>query len=157
MDGSRRAGPADLDEVSRLWREAVAELDGQRGGALLAGSLNHPDLERFLRDGLEDPDRLFVLGLIDGYAVGLAAAVYEPDRREQVASVELMFVEANARRVGVAESMVPAIYEWASDRGCVGIDAPALPGNRAAKAFFEGQGFLARLLIMHSPLPRRHG
>ena len=33
------------------------------------------------------------------------------------------------------------------------MDAPALPGSRPAKAFFEDHGFVARLLVMHRPLP----
>jgi hypothetical protein len=57
----------------------------------------------------------------------------------------------------VAEAMVAALDDWARTLGCAGIDAPALPGNRAAKAFFEGQGFLARLLVMHRPLPPDEG
>ena len=32
------------------------------------------------------------------------------------------------------------------------MDAPALPGSRPAKAFFEDNGFVARLLVMHRPL-----
>ena len=37
-------------------------------------------------------------------------------------------------------------------RGCVGIDAIALPGHRAAKNFFEAHGFTARALAMHHQL-----
>jgi GNAT superfamily N-acetyltransferase len=157
MDGARAATVADLGVVARLWGDALAELDGQRGGALLAGSLSRPDLERFVHDGLEDPERLFVLGLVEGYPLGLAAATCGRVRTELVANVDLVFVEPKARRVGVAESMISVVADWAAARGCVGIDAPALPGNRAAKAFFEGQGFLARLLIMHRPLRRQDG
>lgn len=157
MEGARQADRGDLDAVSRLWRDAVAELDGQRGGPLLAGTLTHPDLASFLREGMQDPERLLVLGHIDDYAVGVASAVCERDRREPLAHIELVFVEANARQIGVAGSMMEAVYDWAMAKGCVGIDAPALPGNRAAKAFFEGQGFLARLLVMHQPLRRGDG
>jgi GNAT superfamily N-acetyltransferase len=157
MEGAKRAGPDDLDALARLWRDAVAELDGQRGGALLAGTLSHPDLEQFLRLGLEDPDRVFILGLIDGRAVGLAAAVCQRAGREPVASVDLVFVEPDVRREGVADAMIVAVHDWARAKGCAGIDAPALPGNRAAKAFFEGQGFLARLLVMHRPLRPEDG
>ena len=39
--------------------------------------------------------------------------------------------------------------------GCVGIDAFALPGHRAAKNFFEEQGFTARAIVMHHVLPPR--
>ena len=41
------------------------------------------------------------------------------------------------------------LLEWFRGRGCNGVDATALPGNRATKNFFEMSGFTARLLVMH--------
>ena len=67
--------------------------------------------------------------------------------------VETIYVEPSARQVGVGEVMVAAILQWCAERGCRGVDAPALPGSRPAKAFFEDHGFVARLLIMHRVLP----
>ena len=54
--------------------------------------------------------------------------------------------------MGVGEALVADLVEVATARGCLGIDAPALPGHRQTKNFFEGQGFTARLLTMHRPL-----
>jgi hypothetical protein len=53
--------------------------------------------------------------------------------------------------------MIELVVAWCAARGCAGVDAPALPGNRPAKAFFEDNGFVARLLVMHQPLPRSDG
>ena len=39
----------------------------------------------------------------------------------------------------------------------MGIDATALPGNRATKNFFEAHGFTARLLVMHHALAQEGG
>jgi GNAT superfamily N-acetyltransferase len=64
----------------------------------------------------------------------------------------LIFVEPNARQVGVAGSMLAAVVERCEEWGMAGLDAPALPGNRSAKAFFETQGMQARLLVMHRRL-----
>jgi GNAT superfamily N-acetyltransferase len=130
----------------------VEELDGQRGGALLAGTLVRSDPMQSLRVSLHDPDRLLVAGLIDEVTVGLASAVCDRERREPVARLELIYVEAPARQVGVAEAMVEVVLDWGRRLRCAGVDAPALPGNRTAKAFFETHGFLARLLVMHFPL-----
>ena len=41
------------------------------------------------------------------------------------------------------------ILTWCRARDCRGIDAIALPGNRATKNFFEASGFTARMLVMH--------
>jgi GNAT superfamily N-acetyltransferase len=131
---------------------AVRELDGARGGSLLAGTLVRDDLGAYLADGLRDADRLLVVGLIDDVLVGMGSVICDRTRQETVGHLELIFVDPSARQVGVAEAMVEIVLNWCAEKDCVGVDAPALPGNRPAKAFFEEQGFLARLLVMHHPL-----
>lgn len=152
MEHARAADATELELVAELWSEAVAELDGQRGGFLLAGSLAREDLSAELRDAHEDPERLLVIGFLDEVPVGFAAAVCDRNRRDPIGSIELIYVQPPARQVGVAEAIVTRVLRWAADLGCVGVDAPALPGSRPAKAFFEDNGFTARLLVMHHPL-----
>jgi GNAT superfamily N-acetyltransferase len=149
VEHAREATAEDLTSLARLWEMAVAELDGERGGPLLAGTLVRSDLTGSLLASMEDPDRLVVVGFIDDVAVGLGSVVVDRRRRELVGELELIYVEPRARQIGVAEEMLQEVLRWCEERGCVGVDAPALPGNRSAKAFFEGQGFTARLLIMH--------
>jgi GNAT superfamily N-acetyltransferase len=152
VEHARRATEEDLVALVALWQMAIRELDGVRGGALLAGTLVRDDLRAYLTDGLEDPERLLVVGLIDDVLVGIGSVICDRTRRETVGHLELIFVDPSARQVGVAEAMVEIVLSWCSEKACVGVDAPALPGNRPAKAFFEEQGFLARLLVMHHPL-----
>jgi GNAT superfamily N-acetyltransferase len=152
LETARPAQPVDLPVLARLWDEAVAELDGQRGGWALAGSLWRPDLPVFLSTALADPDRLLALGLIDEVPVGLASLRADRDRREPLGYLELIFVEPRARQVGVAEAMLELAEEHCTGWGMAGLDAPALPGNRSAKSFFETQGLQARLIMMHRPL-----
>ena len=75
-----------------------------------------------------------------------------------------LFVEREARAVGVGESIVELLVAFCTDAGCIGIDAAALPGARQAKNFFERSGFTARALVMHhnaerpsAPVPRTAG
>lgn len=152
MESARAASTADLDLIADLWDQAVAELDGQRGGALLAGTLYRADPRKAMKSAFDDVDRLLVIGNIDGVPVGFASVYCDRERREPVGVVEIVYVEPAARQVGVAESMVKLVMDWSAEHGCVGVDAPALPGNRSAKAFFEDNGFVARLLVMHHPL-----
>lgn len=152
MEHARQADATDLELVAGLWSAAVAELDGQRGGSLLAGSLTRTDLQSELERSHADPERLIVVGLLDEVPVGFAAAFCDRSRTVAVAVIEVIYVQPEGRQVGVAEAMVNRVAVWAADRGCVGVDAPALPGSRAAKAFFEDNGFTARLLVMHRPL-----
>ena len=152
MEQARPATASDVDELCILWDAAVRELDGERGGALLAGTLARDDVAAYLNGALEDPDHLLVVGRIDEVIVGLASVRCNRTRREPVGDLELIYVDPGARQVGVAEVMLEVVMPWCRERLCVGVDAPALPGNRRAKAFFEGEGFLARLLVMHHPL-----
>lgn len=153
MESARPATPDDLGQLRRLWDDAVAELDGQRGGSPLAGTLTRIDLDGWLAAALADPERLLVLGLVDDQAVGVASLWAERDRPDPLGQLELVFVEPEFRQIGVAEAMLDLALEQCRAWGMTGLDAPALPGNRNAKSFFEVHGFQARLLIMHRRLP----
>jgi GNAT superfamily N-acetyltransferase len=137
---------------------AVGELAGQRGGNLFADALlGAGPLEETLAGALDDPDRVLVVGTTDGVPVGFASARYDGTRRQPVGVIETVYVEPSARQVGVGEVILEVIVSWCAARGCRGVDAPALPGSRPAKAFFEDHGFLARLLVMHHPIPESGG
>jgi hypothetical protein len=45
-----------------------------------------------------------------------------------------------------------AVLAWAGERGCVGVDALALPGSRETKNFFESFGLVARAIVVHRDL-----
>ena len=64
---------------------------------------------------------------------------------------DLFVEEPDAREVGVGEVLVDTLVEHCRAAGCIGVDAAALPGHRAAKNFFETHGFTARALTMHQP------
>ena len=44
---------------------------------------------------------------------------------------------------------VSDLIAWAHEAGAVGIDALALPGDRATKNFFETAGLTARAILVH--------
>ncbi len=152
MESARPATEADLDDLVRLWEEALVELDGQRGGRRLASGLAHPDLRRFFRDALDDRRRLVAVGLIDQVAMGVASLRADGPVGDLVGHLELVYVDPNARQVGVGQALLSLVLERCAEWGVSGLDAPALPGSRSAKAFFETQGMQARLLIMHRPI-----
>lgn len=154
METARRATEADIPALTSLWRLAVADTELRRGGAALLTDGHRPEpLSEELLGDLDDSDRLLVAGCIDAEVVGVGAA-----RTRRIGPgpltgvVELLFVDPEARAVGVGEAIMDVVTEWCHAAGCTGIDAPALPGSRQAKAFFETSGFVTRLLIMHRPL-----
>lgn len=155
MEQARVATAADIPTLTGLWEMAVAELEVQRGGALLAASIAESDpLQDVLGRLLADQDRLVLLGSTEGVAVGFAIVHCDRRRTEPIGVIEAVYVEPSARLIGVGEEILALAVSWCAERGCQGVDAPALPGSRAAKAFFEDHGFVARLLVMHHRLPR---
>ena len=153
METARPATASDLPELARLWREAVADLAGLRGGQALADTLGRTELESYLLGALEAPDHLIVLGSVDASPVGLASLRLGRHPERPIGDLELIYVEPGARRVGVAATMLDLVAERGRDWGMTGIDAPALPGDRGAKSFFEAHGYTARLLVMHHRTP----
>jgi GNAT superfamily N-acetyltransferase len=166
MEAARQATTVDLPRLGELRRMASDELRPMRGGELLlirevpAESGGTP-----VAADLDDPDRETWVGTIDGTIVGystghverLAARDGTADGTEDARSFRLgvideLFVEVDARAVGVGEAMMGAMLAWFTVRGCTGVDAMALPGHRATKNFFEESGFTARLLVMHHRL-----
>ena len=57
-------------------------------------------------------------------------------------------METGARGVGVGTALMEAGVAWCAERGCDGVDALALPGDRTTKQRLEAAGFTARLLTL---------
>jgi ribosomal protein S18 acetylase RimI-like enzyme len=154
VESCRRATVDDLVEIVRLASAMRTELAPMRGGALwLARDARPEPLDDAYRLILERDDALLVVGTIDRALVGFGAVEVETLRSgDRLGVITELFVEPEARAVGVGESMAEALAHFCTERGCIGIDALALPGHRAAKNFFEEQGFTARQLLMHRAL-----
>jgi GNAT superfamily N-acetyltransferase len=158
VESARPATGADIPVLRALGQMARAELAGQRGGALLAGSLHGaPGVDELLEGPSPDEDRIVVVGTTDEAEVGFALARCDRRGPEPIGVIEAIYVEPSARMVGVGEAMIDLVIAWCAARRCAGVDAPALPGSRPAKAFFEDNGFVTRLLVMHHPIPPPHG
>jgi GNAT superfamily N-acetyltransferase len=152
--GVRPAGSADIARVAELCRKARAELAPQRGGAIMIQREARPEpVEESLTAMLSDGRRALWAGMLAAEIVGYAAVRVEPLFDGRILGVvEDLYVESEARAVGVGECLVNALLAWCRHRDCVGVDAHALPGSRATKNFFEESGFTARLLVMHRAL-----
>jgi GNAT superfamily N-acetyltransferase len=148
------AHEADLDELARLDRSARDHLRPLRGGEMYLLHTARPEpASASLRDDLSDVDRIVVLGCLGDVAVGYAVAAVHPLADGTCAAeVSEVFVEAAARGVGVGHLLMQRLVEWARDRGCVGIDAMVMPGDRNSKNFFESFGLVARAITVHRDL-----
>jgi GNAT superfamily N-acetyltransferase len=154
VESSRPASAADIPRVVDLARLMRAELAGMRGGQLWEAREAWPEpLDTAYAELVARADAHVVVGTIDDVVIGFGAVVVETLRSGvRLGVVTDLFVEEPARAVGVGEAIADALVAHCESRACIGIDAPALPGHRAAKNFFETHGFTARALVMHRHL-----
>jgi GNAT superfamily N-acetyltransferase len=154
VESSRPATAEDIPRVVELAELMRAELGAMRGGALWLEREAWPEpLDATYGALLARDDALLLVGSIDDAVIAFGAVVVERLRSgARLGVVTDLFVEAEAREVGVGEVLVDALVEHCRAAGCLGVDATALPGHRAAKNFFETHGFTARALAMHKHL-----
>lgn len=147
--GTRPAEPGDLPTLVDLARSARREQADNRGGPLLVARHCRPEpLEEAFADAVADPTTGLWAGLVDGVPVGYGLVSADGE----IAVIEELHVDPQARAVGVGEAILDAAVAWAAEVGCTGIDAFALPGARETKNFFETFGLTARLLVLHRDL-----
>ena len=154
MEGARPATEADIVRVAELAAAARDELGPTRGGDIFLGREARADpVDDGLRALLGGTGGRLVVGTVDGVVIGYGAARVESLRDgRRLGVIDDLYVEAEARGIGVGEAIMDDLLAWFRGEGCAGVDALALPGNRATKNFFEGSGFTARLLVMHHRL-----
>jgi GNAT superfamily N-acetyltransferase len=156
-DDGEQARPAtagDIPRIVELAAELRAELSGYRGGELWQRAQDPPVLDTTTLPQMLDDDGVAVFaGCIDDAVVGYAIVREQPlPGGPPLAVITEIYVEPGAREIGVGEALVDAVLTWATTRACLGVDAAALPGHRAAKNFFEEHGFVARALTMFRAL-----
>jgi GNAT superfamily N-acetyltransferase len=154
VERARPATPADLPRIVELAGWLRAELIELRGGRLWADREAAPTpLDDAVAAWIADDHHLVVAGCIDDVVVGYGVLEVETlGTGARLGIVHELFVEIEARSVGVGEAIAGALVAHAVEAGCSGVDARALPGHRAAKNFFEEQGFTARAIVMHQDL-----
>jgi ribosomal protein S18 acetylase RimI-like enzyme len=157
VEQARRATAGDLGRIVTLARELHGELEPMRGGALWAAREARPGPYEQEYGSLFDRDDVcVVVGTVDAYVVGFGVVELEQLRDgSTLGRITELFVEPSARDVGVGESIGVELVAFCDAHECVGIDAIALPGHRAAKNFFERSGFTARAITMHRPRRRQ--
>jgi ribosomal protein S18 acetylase RimI-like enzyme len=151
VEASRPAAADDIPRVVELAGQMRAELGAMRGGALWLERDAWPEpLEDTYDALLARDDALLLVGTLDDVVIGFAAVLVEQLRSgARLGVITDLYVEPEAREVGVGEVLVDTLVEHCRAAACIGVDATALPGHRAAKNFFEAHGFTARALAMH--------
>lgn len=149
---AREATIADIDSLEHMYRSLQKEMVALHKMWPLADGLNEP-VAQSLVSAIADPDSVVLIGSIDDYPFGFLVAHVErllaQADVEKIGSIQLIYVDDDAREVAVAEAMRELALAMFRERGITKFDAHVLPGHRLAKNFFEAGGFSARSIIMH--------
>lgn len=147
---ARRAVAGDISTLTALYRLLAAEMTGYSGLWALTHGLESP-IEETLRGCIADPDSVLAVGEFGGSVFGfvLARTVPDPELELRLGSLDIVFVEADMRELGIGEAMRDFVLGELAALGIRRFDAQVLPGHRTAKNFFEQGGFKARHIIMH--------
>jgi GNAT superfamily N-acetyltransferase len=150
--GSRRASADDLPVLLDLYCMLEKEMVALHPMWPLADGQAEP-VEDSLAQALEDPGTTVYLGTIDSVPVGLLLIRIEELLPQaggaRVGAIHLVFVDQEAREIGVGETMRDQALAEHRALGIRLFDAHVLPGHRLAKNFFEAGGFAARMIVMH--------
>lgn len=160
MEGARPAEPGDVPACARLLADAEEAATRLRGGPLLltdrpegAPPVAGGDGTDALRAWADQPDHVLLAGTLDDAVVGVGAAHVRDLFGQPLGVIDCLYVEREARDVGVGSALCGALVARLAELGCQAVDAPALPGDRETKQRFEAAGFSARLLVLHRRLP----
>lgn len=148
----READADDIDALTDLYWRLEEEMAALRPAWRLVDGLPHPPDEA-LASRISDRGWHTYVAELDGVPVGFLMARDEDLLPQadggRIASVRLLYTDAEARQVGVGEAMMDRFLTEAQERGIDMFDAHVSPGHRHAKNFFEANGFKARSIVMH--------
>ena len=154
-ESARLATESDLDAVEAIGEAVLAPLPEARGGPIFTSlELGFSTPRTRAAHAIAEPDRAgCAVGEFDGIVFGYAVWTIENlDGGGSLGRLHDFAVHPDARGVGIGEAMMDLVVADLQSRGCVGVDAWALPGDRATKNFFESFGLKARLLTAHRKL-----
>lgn len=143
----RLAGEDDCAELARLEALAREAIRDVRGGALRLSEC--PPVEDWSALVRDDNARVFV-GTLDDAIVAYMVLILQAARNR--GTVTHVYVEPEARELGLGDTMVEHAISTVRDAGLGGIESVALPGDRETKNLFERAGLTARLIIVYKPL-----
>ena len=129
-----RAGPADLDALALLF-DAYRQFYGQPSDV--------PRARDWLRSRLRVGESVVLLAKRDAAIVGFVQLypMFSSVRMARTWILNDLFVEAGARRRGVARRLLDAAAKFARDDGAAGISLETMQDNAAARALYRAAGW----------------
>ena len=149
----RRAQPEDVPEIERMYTPAEREQVSLREAWGIADGLAEPHSETLSSIIADEEESFLAVGTIDGVTFGFTwahlADLLPQAAGERIGVIRMIYVDEEARAVGVGEVMLAGVMEWFASKDVQRFDAIVSPGHRLAKNFFESAGFKARRITMY--------
>ena len=136
----RTATAFDEHQLRELELEARAALVDQRGGERWL--IEHPTIGDQWAARCTDAD-VFV-GVIDEVVV--VAYIVAELGDDAIVRIDQVWVTPAARELGFGDELLATVIGSARQRGAVGVEGQALPGDRHTKNLYERAGIVARLI-----------
>lgn len=129
-----RAGPADLDALALLF-DAYRQFYGQDSDV--------PRARDWLRSRLRVGESVVLLARRGGAMVGFVQLypMFSSVRTARTWILNDLYVDAGARRTGVARSLLDAAANFAREDGAAGISLETTRDNAAARALYRAAGW----------------
>ena len=129
-----RAGPADLDALALLF-DAYRQFYGQPSDV--------PRARDWLRSRLRVGESVVLLAKRDGAIAGFVQLypMFSSVRTAKTWILNDLYVDAGARRGGVAHSLLDAAAKFAREDGAAGISLETTQDNAAARALYRAAGW----------------
>ena len=145
-----RAGPADLDALATLF-DAYRTFYGQTPDLPLA--------RQWLRERLRFGESVVLVAKRGGTVVGFVRLypMFSSVRTARTWILNDLYVDAGARRRGVARALLDASAAFARGDGAAGISLETTQDNAAARALYRAAGWNEDATQWYSlPLSRSH-
>ncbi len=152
MSFARPAQSEDREMLDELLSSAKTELQTQRGGEIYMLTEVRKDFSN-LETELESPSAAVVVGIFEDLVVGWGSArEYQIPAGPKIGKISELYVQPEARDIGVGEDILAALLDWVKAAGCQGVEGTALPGNREMKGIFERFGIKTRMLVVYKDI-----
>jgi ribosomal protein S18 acetylase RimI-like enzyme len=130
----RRATVADLDALAPLF-DAYRRFYDQPGDL--------PRARSFLEERLQRGESVVLLAWLNGVACGFTQLYpsFSSVRAARVWVLNDLYVDASARRTGVAQALLACAAELARGDGAIRLVLETMPDNHPAQALYQAQGW----------------
>ena len=144
----RSASEEDVSAIVDLAKEARSEIAQFRGHEQLLEVWTLT--EQQWATAITSNKNIVLVALSSMSIVGYAKG--DIDDKGAICLVSHVFVDPQARQLGIGAGLVGETARFAKSKGCQTLDAVALPGDRKMKNLYERIGMPARLLIASKTL-----